>query len=383
MSWRDRMGPAKFRGVPFFVETSERGGGRRGVTHEYPFREVPFREDIGRKARTFPIEGYVVGENYFAARDALISALEAAGPGELVHPYHGTLRVAVVDFRVRESAADGGMAVFSVDFVETSAQPVQPTAAPDTASKVRTSAAAARAAVQTEFLARYVPGALHTSITGALTSLSGAVDKLLTYSLMEKDSLASMKVQSAAFSSGISALVNVASDMFDTTANLFDGLDGGLLDLYRFDPGVRPPATTSRRVQEQANFDAVQRMVQRLAVIRAAELALDATYDSYDAAVAARDALTVCLDEQADVAADDTYPSLLQLRADLVKAIPGENTDLPRLLAYTPQDTVPSLVLAHLLYGDVTLEADLLARNRVRHPGFVMGGQPLEVLSRG
>jgi prophage DNA circulation protein len=105
-------------------------------------------------------------------------------------------------------------------------------------------------------------------------------------------------------------------------------------------------------------------------------------FDSYDEAVAARDEITDLLDEQADEAADDTYPALMQLRADLVKAVPGEGADLPRLLAYTPPATVPSLVLAHRLYGDVTKELEVVARNKVRHPGFVTGGRELEVVSR-
>ncbi len=64
-----------------------------------------------------------------------------------------------------------------------------------------------------------------------------------------------------------------------------------------------------------------------------------------------------------------------------MRAVPGEASDLPRLLRYVPPATVPSLVLAHRLYGDVALEADLVARNRVARPGFMLGGQALEVLS--
>jgi prophage DNA circulation protein len=39
-------------------------------------------------------------------------------------------------------------------------------------------------------------------------------------------------------------------------------------------------------------------------------------------------------------------------------------------------------VVAHQLYGDATKADEIIARNRnVRHPGFVRGGQALEVLS--
>jgi len=44
---------------------------------------------------------------------------------------------------------------------------------------------------------------------------------------------------------------------------------------------------------------------------------------------------------------------------------------------------MPAIVLAYRLYGDAERADEIVARNRVRHPGFVPGGQPLEVLSNG
>ena len=44
--------------------------------------------------------------------------------------------------------------------------------------------------------------------------------------------------------------------------------------------------------------------------------------------------------------------------------------------------TRPALVLAYQVNGDVEAEADLVARNQVRHPGFVPAGR-VEVLKRG
>jgi prophage DNA circulation protein len=47
--------------------------------------------------------------------------------------------------------------------------------------------------------------------------------------------------------------------------------------------------------------------------------------------------------------------------------------------------TQPALVLAQRLYGDpASVEAraaEIVARNKVRHPGFVPGGVALQVLS--
>ena len=70
-------------------------------------------------AREFQVNGYVVGENYLQERDALIEALEAYGPGELIHPKYGMLNVVVVGrVSIRESHSEGGIARFAITFAE-------------------------------------------------------------------------------------------------------------------------------------------------------------------------------------------------------------------------------------------------------------------------
>lgn len=370
---------ATFRGVPFFVETSERSGGRRGPIHEYPLRSEPFFDDLGRKARGFPVEGYVLGDDYLSARDALLEALETAGPGELVHPTHGTRRVVAVSYRVRESVDRKRIATFSIEFVETPAKPAEPSTVPDAAGAVRTSAAAAKDSVNAEFLATYRPGPLLASVADSLRSATLAVDNVVSRARSDAQELAAIKKKVQEFQASISELVELPADLAVGLLELVE-FGGSMLEVYDYSPGVRPPGTTANRLQERTNFDATQRLIQRLVVIQAAIAATEETFTSYEEAVAARDRIADLLDEQIDVATDDTYPALIQLRADLVKAIPGEDGDLPRLVRYTPPAAVPSLVLAHRLYGDLSLEADLINRNNVRNPCFVRG--QLEVLSR-
>jgi prophage DNA circulation protein len=395
MSWQDKMGPATFRGVSFFVETAERSGGRRTVKHEYPGRDLPFSEDLGRKARSFPVEGYVIGADYMDARDALLDVLEQAGSGELVHPYHGTRRVVVASYRVRETADRGGMAMFSIEFDETPAKPAQPTAVPDAASKVASSVGAARAAVGTEFLSTYnvasQPQWTMDALAGVVSSATAKVGALVAPLVSDAQSAAALKLQLDGTILDAETLVTVPADVLGGVLGLFESLTdfqlgraglSAILKAYGFDPGERPPSTTTTRATQQKNFDALQSLVQRLAVVQAAELAPSQSYDSYDDAITTRDAITALLDEQAESAGDDAYPALNQLRADLVKAIPGSSGDLPRLVQYTPPVTIASIVLTYQLYGSLDLESDILSRNHVRNPFFVLGRRVLEVLSR-
>lgn len=385
MSWRERTkGPASFRGVPFFVDTSERSGGRRTVTHEYPLRDEPFVEDMGRRARAFPVEGYVVGESYLAQRDALIAALEEAGPGELVHPYHGTRRVACNDFTIRESTAEGGMARFRIDFVETLSRPASPVAVVDPASAVRESAALVRRASGAEFLREYRPGTLLDSAHTMLRTATLRINNVISTAHLASREAALLQRRVDELLGAAVGLVRTPGNLLAQIQALFGLLSGGVaLAAYTFDTGPRPPETTASRRQERRNHVALQAVIQRLALARAAETAPDVSYDSHDAAVAAREAIAELLDEQLDRAGEETYPALQQLGADLARALPSEDARLPRLLRHVPPQTVPSLVLAHRLYGDVSLEGDLLRRNRILHPGFVRGGDPLEVRARG
>src|ERR1700750_2102510 len=101
--WRQRLRVASFRGVPCHVDQEGRIGGRSIVEHEYPKREKPWGEDMGRSAIRYQVTGYVIqtvpgnaragfSADYDLARDDLCGALDSPeGPGVLVDPYAGRL----------------------------------------------------------------------------------------------------------------------------------------------------------------------------------------------------------------------------------------------------------------------------------------------------
>lgn len=381
-SWRDSMGPASFRGVQFHVDSNERAGGRRQVKHEFPFKDKPYFDDLGLKGRAFPVEGYVLGDDYLTLRDSLCDALEQSGSGELISPYHGVRNVVVLTYRVRESTDRGGIAFFAIEFEEAPVDSLQPTIAADVKGAGQDATSAAADSVQDQFSTDYVPGVRLEALQELLASVRSTVfDALLGVSLQEQE-LASVVLGVTSLTAD---LLRTPTDLFASITSLIgqfqDGSESVLYTLYNFDPGVLPPATTPSRVIEQANFYALQRLVQRLAVIQLALVAIGKTFPSYDDAITSRDSITALLDDQAEIASDDTYPALSELRAAVVQAVPGEGQDLPHLLTYVPVYTIPSLVLAHRLYGNTDLELDLVARNDIADPTRILGGSQLEVLS--
>jgi prophage DNA circulation protein len=80
---------------------------------------------------------------------------------------------------------------------------------------------------------------------------------------------------------------------------------------------------------------------------------------------------------------DPVYTALGALSAEVVKGIPAPGEQLPSLIKYAPATTQPALKVAQILYNDAARGDEIATRNGVRHPGFLVGREPLEVLADG
>mgnify|MGYP005795715279 FL=1 len=109
---------ASFKGVQFYVQASDASGGRRTVTHEYPQRDEPFTEDLGRAARHYRFEAFVLGSDFIDQAERLRDAIESPGAGTLVHPEFGELEVLAVGGATVSFSQSNRIARFSLEFVE-------------------------------------------------------------------------------------------------------------------------------------------------------------------------------------------------------------------------------------------------------------------------
>jgi prophage DNA circulation protein len=402
---------ASFRGVPFLVEESERTGGRRIVVHKFPFRADPLVEDLDRDARTFPVTGYVIGDDYMVQRDKLISALEdEEGPGKLIHPYYGEKRAICEKLSVRETVTAGGMATFSISFVETPTQAPTPAIEDDAADKVSSSADGSLLSVRAELGEKYstagMPAFALRSAETALTSAVAAVGAKLAPAMQAAAQVAGGTAEfAAAVTQDIAALNGQvviltarAATLVRQPAALLDGFQAAianatasaaaapgavmnaLLAAYGADQGAPVTPTTPTRARELANQLALTGALRRVLAIEAARLAPAVPYTTIEDATAARDQVAAALEEQAAGAGDTAYPGLVTLRSNVLRAVPGAGV-FARIVTVTRRRALPSLLLTYQLYGSVDQELDVVARNRVRHPGFIAG--ELKVLSNG
>lgn len=101
-TWTESLNKASFRSVPFAIYGGDARFGRRLALHEYPGRDKPYIEDMGRATRRIRMTGFLVtdsliygGGDVLAQRDALVAAVEQPGLGALMHPTLGALNVSV------------------------------------------------------------------------------------------------------------------------------------------------------------------------------------------------------------------------------------------------------------------------------------------------
>ena len=155
-AWRTALRRGSFRGAAFHTEERTGAGGRRLVRFEYPKRDTPANEHMGRRQRTWSPRVYVVGPNYLAERDALIEALEAAGSGRLVDHFGGAeYRADCETFDYHESSLDGGYCAFNILFVEAGGGAGLSTVAAAAASLIGGAAAGVVTAAVSAFEGRY------------------------------------------------------------------------------------------------------------------------------------------------------------------------------------------------------------------------------------
>lgn len=118
--------PASFRSIVFHVDAGNRASGRRTALHEYPKRNDPYAEDMGRQARRFSFTAYLIYRpvariyDYVTNRKALYEALEQDDAGMLIHPVFapGGMMVMCEHFSMSETRERGGYTSYDIQFVE-------------------------------------------------------------------------------------------------------------------------------------------------------------------------------------------------------------------------------------------------------------------------
>lgn len=422
MAWKDRLQDASFRGVPFKVEEESSGVGRRVETHEYPNRDKPYTEDLGKVSFRPSLTAYVVGEDCFDQRDRLIEALNKSGPGTLVHPVYGEMSVCVDgEVRVSTSRSEGRVVRFDLKFVE-AGELSYPTAGAATAQNLTSSCSVLDDCISSSFSDFSIEGVadfVQNDVIGNATSMLGYVSgamKVVDSAVSDAARLlqGDISVLLPPPSSG-KTFVDELQKMWRAGNRLY-GNSGDLFTMIKTFSGVslgsdlqprgvwKTDSVTTRTTTQQSNT--VASAIRTTAISEAAHTvtrlpapapvptasqpdtgwpvvthpALNTTAEepvvsdlpTWEQLVDIRDTLNVAIDKEMARTTDDRlFLALRRVKTDLNTDMKTRLEQVQKTVQRVPAEVTPALVLAASWFDNAARESDIIRRNAISHPGFV------------
>lgn len=412
----EQLLPATFRGVPFQVTSGSLKGGRRTVVHEYPQRDKPYVEDLGRATRQITIEAFVVGDDYIERGTALLAEIEKPGSGTLIHPWLGEMTVTVTS--VSELRFDTGLGAAYLTFVATEAGDLEfPVMGIDTQTQALEAAdgldeSAIRKfidSIDLSIVSEYIDAALSGDLLDVLgvidsADIAAVFDFATDVADLASKGLALISMdpkvfaQTLAGSLGLSkwattatAWSRVAKQLKNLASN--EKLSSGTKTKLQADRDGRPLSDTQKAVM--TNRAAVESLARQLllaqivgvsaligtskdtaapgAVLTAAAEPFEEQepVQSYDDLIDVRDQLLDVLDQELLMETDDEmYQAIEKARTAVFEAITERANAQNRLITVTPPDIMPAVVLAYDYHDDANRDREIALRNQVAHEGF-------------
>lgn len=432
---------ASFRGAEFEVTSRSWSSGRRNQVHEYPNKDIPYTEDLGKKAESYPVTAFVIGSDYKSKRDALRKACIQEGSGTLIHPDYGTIEVICDSISIKEDYSSQRMAIIELVFIEVGEKAIPETSI-DYAGQITSSAGSLTSAAKNSFVSGF---SLSDGVEG-LTGLLGSISDLCTSSLdnigtgigyaegLASDVQGAMNNIVAASSYALSlktsakALLNTPNGLasqIDTVFSAISSLAGGYSGSGASSTKAYSASSTSsssssatsassatvttnafKTVRELAsksnasetantsNDDAkaekkcmqqIEQLTKQIVVAKEAEVITTIEFASAeDAEVVLDDFLTdveeVELFEDVEPSSE-VMQSLRDLREIVIEYMQNIAMELPRTRSLILNGSLPSLVVAYDLYEDVNRADEIVKKNKIAFPGFIPAGKELKVLT--
>lgn len=399
-TFAEKLRPASFREVPFSVTESTFTVGRRIHVFEYPQRDKPFVEDLGKSAREITVTAVFAGADYISGMQKLLDAMEQEGSGVLIHPMLGSMKVTPKEStKVTYSTKDCGYSFATLTFVE-SGDYVYPTSAVDTAAKVAAAASGLNAAALQAFIKRLdLTGAQDFVIStiGGRLSEYFQIDVYKTISSLfdVSDEMSTLAARAISYvnrtprSFGQAVLNAFGFSRASYSVNNWRRVTRLLSRLVKSD-GMNNSYAVARKSAELSRATAASLQVQALARSAVLAEAISASANvggseggiSYEDMISIRDEVLGAIDaEMLKCEDDDVYLALEESRASVYDDMTSRAQDEARLITVTPPEVMSALVVAYDFYEDASRDQEIIDRNGVRHGGFVPAKELL-LLSR-
>lgn len=388
---------AAWKGVPFFCDSSNDEFGRRGDVYEYPLSDDVGFKDLGRRARRFKVEGYLIGSDQVELTQAMASAAEDPEPGTLDHPVYGSQLVSCVTLTTSaDYRRDKKRTKLSFEFVEASPSMSPFQVGTGTISTIFNlgSDAVAMSYQNAPWTANAYDSAFASDISTQLGSLIApatdersfdAIDYLNrganSQYLFGVAPAAVNRVGTTATSSGTLR----QTLLYPTYASVADPIDYGSATVRRIHTDALRRlrdfnAYVVNRSEQLASYTPSVRalvITSRLILIRDyAVAAAEKTYDTVRAALDDLDFIMAVYDEEETAAVaqcDDVLTAAIRTaRAAAASTILARNIRRPGIAEFHVEGQWPSLVVSQKVYGTGRLCEQIENYNGLMNP-FWMG----------
>jgi prophage DNA circulation protein len=388
--FRKEIVPATFKLQEFKCVSSSTVVGRRTVVHDRPQQDVPFVEDMGGAARQITMTGFVIGDNWQQDRNELLKACQK-GAGYLVHPELGKIMVICQSCNVTENQIDSFMrADFDFTFVEVPDKNSL-TAYIDTAARVRDNAIKSIGTLQQMFNVvawiQNLPNQVMDFVSGQLTNLMGVSPYELVSVVYSFNKLKNMDLTlPPALAANIAEFTGAYN--FDYTDPAGTNTITPRLALVQCvklasTPLSYPTATTATLTLQNTACQYMEMFFKQTAVIQASVAATYIDFTSYDDAQVIWTQIVNLFDEQIQLAGDtgnmEAYRLLRDCKADFLVDVKVRAPGLNKIQRIKIGQMTPGLVVAYRQYEDISREQEIIDRNKITHPGFIIT-DALEVL---
>lgn len=415
-----------YKEVPFQAAAVTKTIQRRQVLHEYPQRDIPYLEDLGKGATLYKVTAFLVGDNCVAQAKRLEKALLTVGAGTFVHPWDGALTVSVYQAsNISYSNSELRYCSLDITFVEAGelGYPNKladgPTLARQLADKLGLSAVSdfVESFKQTAAY-KLVQAAINGTLLETLGIISdaeiaqilGFVDEVTTFA---EQAIGLLTDEPRGFAEKLSSVLGLAR--FASIETRWSGIVNQISQLTtseelnrRTNQFAQIPAVVSNieteSLQDSAAVETLTRQILLANAIGASTLIgtsldtrdtvnsdqsgswdtpdgsgedsersdPDTVTTSVDELLEVRDHLIASIDNelQNPLISDGLFINLLQARSVVFSILTSKAEGLSRLLSIETPQIEPSLVLAYDYYDDASRSDEIETRNRVIHGAF-------------
>lgn len=417
MSWANTIQDASFRGVPFEVLVVGDEGGKTLSVIQLPYVNGATVDDMGNEPEAIAVRALLRGDDYETRLQSLLSALRTQGPGELVHPIHGAMRVLAARWHIEHEAERRDLAELSIQFLEDkSSQPAlfNAPAAQSSADRVATLGEQARdqAAESVASIVDTIAGGplprvteINAAFSSARSKLRGLLDTTsvrvlladLDVLLYPRSAMADLRaVVDGAFSGlpmgGLNALFAGGSGQVSMSAAVsdFNRLAGG----QNATVTITPISSEPQDIQVSAALTAAARTLNATAVANAATTILAAELDLLAleraeierlAAVARTNLQAAILVARQALDAQrgaQVAMTLAQAAHQVQEAARAALELRPPVITKAAPVGGHARLLAHSLYGDHTRASELTRLNVWGRQVLITAGEEVQAYAR-